>query len=410
MATKSFLLALTATLLCSIVPARSQTPPNLPDGLGKEAVVTYCSGCHGLSRVVASGYPQAYWHTAIRMMLNFSVPIPPDQINLVTDYLAKNFPEKPKPVANIIPGPARIDIQEWQVPIPGSRPHDPLATRDGAIWYTGQMTNRLGRVDPKTGEVKEYPLKTPLTAPHGLVEDKNGNIWFTGNHIAIVGKLDPKTGAVTEYKMPDPEAKDPHSLAFDQSGILWFTLQQSNMIGRLDPSTGEITLVTAPTVRSRPYGIMVNSKGVPFVALFGTNKIARIDPKTMEIREYTLPDARARPRRMAFTSDDVVWYSDFPRGYLGRLDPATGQVTEWQSPGGPKSEPYGIVASKDVLWYSESGTKPNTVVRFDPKTQKFQTWVIPSGGYIVRKMDVNPDGNPVLATSTVNGVALVEVK
>lgn len=410
MLAKSFLLALTAALWCSVLPAHSQTPPNLPDGPGKEAVVSYCSGCHGLNRVANSGYPQAYWHTAIRMMLNFGVPIPPDQINVVTDYLAKNFPEKPKPIANIIPGPARIEIKEWQVPIPGSRPHDPLATRDGAIWYTGQMTNSLGRVDPKTGEIKEYPLKTPLTAPHGLVEDKNGNIWFTGNHISIVGKLDPKTGAVTEYKMPDANAKDPHSLAFDQSGILWFTLQQSNMIGRLDPSTGEIKLLTAPTARSRPYGIMVNSKGVPFVALFGTHKIARIDPKTMEFREYTLPNTSARPRRMAFTSDNVVWYSDFPRGYLGRLDPATGQVTEWQSPGGPKSEPYGIVASRDVIWYSESGTKPNTVARFDPKTQKFQTWVIPSGGYIVRKMDVTRDGNPVLATSTVNGVALVEVK
>jgi virginiamycin B lyase len=85
-------------------------------------------------------------------------------------------------------------------------------------------------------------------------------------------------------------------------------------------------------------------------------------------------------------------------------------VSEWQSPGGPKAEPYGIVAPKDVIWYSESGTKPNTVVRFDPKTQKFQTWAIPSGGYIVRKMDATPDGNPVLATSTINGVALVEVK
>jgi len=410
MLTKLFLLALIAVVLCLTPPARGQTRPNLPDGPGREAVATYCSGCHGLNRVMNSGYPQAYWHTAVRMMLNFEVPIPPDQINLVTDYLAKNFPEKPKPVANIIPGPARIDIREWQVPIPGSRPHDPLATRDGAIWYTGQMTNRLGRVDPKSGQIREYPLKTPLTAPHGLVEDKSGNIWYTGNNQALVGKLDPKTGAVTEYKMPDPKARDPHSLAFDQSGILWFTLQQSNMIGRLDPTTGDIKLLTAPMPRSRPYGVMVSSKGIPFVALFGTNKIARIDPKTMEIREYALPDPKARPRRLALTGDDIVWYSDFPRGHLGRLDPATGQVTEWQSPGGPRSEPYGIVASKGVIWYSESGTKPNTVVRFDPKTQNFQTWVIPSGGYIVRKMDVTPGGNPVLATSTVNGVALVEVK
>jgi virginiamycin B lyase len=407
---KSLLLTLTAALLCPILPARGQTPPNLPDGPGKEAVVTFCSDCHGLNRVAASGYPQAYWNTTVRMMLNFGVPIPPDQVILVTDYLAKNFPEKPMPAAVIIPGPARVDIKEWQVPIPGSRPHDPLATRDGAIWYTGQMTNRLGRLDPKTGQIREYPLKTPQTAPHGLVEDKSGNIWFTGNNISIVGKLDPRTGAVTEYKMPDPKAMDPHSLAFDPSGILWFTLQQSNMMGRLDPRSGEIKLVTAPTPRSRPYGIMMNSKGVPFVVLFGTNKIARIDPGTMEIREFALPDAKARPRRLAFTSDDVVWYTDFARGYLGRFDSATGQVTEWQSPGGPRSRPYGIVAAKDVIWYSESGTKPNTVVRFDPKTRQFQTWAIPSGGYIVRNMDVTPDGNPVLATSTVNGVALVEVK
>jgi virginiamycin B lyase len=412
MSSKPHLPALATVLLCCAFSTHAQQkpPPNLPEGPGKAAVETYCSGCHGLSRVVASSYPQAYWNTVIRMMLNFGVPIPQDQVIPITDYLAKNFPEKPKPVANIVHGPTQVSIKEWQAPTIGSRPHDPLATRDGAIWYTGQLSNKLGRVDPKTGEIREYPLKTPQTAPHGLVEDKQGNIWFTGNHISVIGKLDPKTGNVTEYKMPDPKAKDPHSLAFDQSGILWFTLQQSNMMGRLDPATGEVKLTTSLTPRSRPYGIQVSSKGDPFIVLFGTNKVARVDPQTLAIREYTLPDPKARPRRMAFSKDNAVWYTDFARGYLGRLDPETGEVKEWPSPSGPKAEPYGIVAAKDAIWYSESGVKPNTVVRFDSKTEKFQTWAIPSGGYIVRKMDVTPDGNPVLATSTVNGVALVEIK
>jgi virginiamycin B lyase len=49
-------------------------------------------------------------------------------------------------------------------------------------------------------------------------------------------------------------------------------------------------------------------------------------------------------------------------------------------------------------------------VRFDPKTQKFQSWAIPGGGDIVRNMDVSRDGNPVLANSLVNAVGLVEVK
>jgi virginiamycin B lyase len=155
---------------------------------------------------------------------------------------------------------------------------------------------------------------------------------------------------------------------------------------------------------------MVNSKGVPVVVLFGTNKIATVDPQTMAIKEYTLPNAASRPRRLALTSDELVWYTDFPRGVLGRLDLANGDVKEWPSPGGPKSEPYGISVAKDVLWYSESGTKPNTIVRFDPKTEKFQTWTIPGGGDIVRNMDVTRDGNPLLANSLVNQVGIVEVK
>jgi virginiamycin B lyase len=143
---------------------------------------------------------------------------------------------------------------------------------------------------------------------------------------------------------------------------------------------------------------------------FGTNKVATIDPQTYAIKEYPLPDAAARPRRLAITPDDIVWYTDFARGYLGRLDLATGEVKEWLSPSGPKSEPYGIVWTKGALWYNESGAKPNTIVRFDPKTEVFQSWAIPGGGDIVRNMDVTRDGNPVTANSLVNEVGLVEVR
>ena len=168
----------------------------------------------------------------------------------MTDYLIKNFPERSRPPAAIIDGPAKADIRMWDVPTLGSRPHDPLAARDSSIWWTGQLANKLGRLDPKTGAIREYTLKSPLTGPHGLAEDKSGNIWFTGNSAALIGKLDPSTGLVTEYPLPDASAKDPHTLNFDQSGILWFTVQQANMIGRLDPATGAIKLVTSPTPKS----------------------------------------------------------------------------------------------------------------------------------------------------------------
>jgi virginiamycin B lyase len=129
----------------------------------------------------------------------------------------------------------------------------------------------------------------------------------------------------------------------------------------------------------------------------------------MAIREYPLPNAAARPRRIAIEADDVMWYSDYARGFLGRFDPKTGAVTEWPSPGGPSSRPYAIAMLKGAVWYSESGVTPNTVVRFDPAMQRFQTWTIPSGGGVVRNMMTTRDGNLVLACSAVNRVALVRV-
>src|SRR5437868_15183246 len=133
------------------------------------------------------------------------------------------------------------------------------------------------------------------------------------------------------------------------------------------------------------------------------------DPNTRDIREYPLTDSASRPRRITITRDDIVWYTDFPRGYLGRLDSATGKVTEWPSPSGPKSEPYGISAINDIIWYSESGSTPNTVVRFDPKAAKFQSWAIPGGGNIVRNTSVTAEGNFLLANSLVNGITLVTI-
>jgi virginiamycin B lyase len=386
-------------------PARAQDHAD-----GKKMVDGTCNTCHPLSARVGSGYTPEGWQTVMRMMVNHGAPVQAENIPTMLDYLAKTYPEQPKPEGKLIPGPVKVTMQQWQAPTPGSRPHDPMAARDGSLWYSGQMANVLGRVNPKTGEVKEFPLKTAHSGPHGLKEDKHGNIWYTGNTAALIGKLNPKTGEVTEYPMPDKDAHDPHTLVFDKKGILWFTAQNANRIGRLDPKTGDIKLMTPPTAKSRPYGMALDSRqNNLFVVQFGANSIVRVDTKTLEMKEYKLPDEKARPRRVAITPDDMVWYADYPRGYLGRLNPKTGEVKEWLSPGGPKSAPYGISAIKGVLWYSESETKPGTVVRFDPKTGKFQSWPIPGGGNIVRNTDVTRDGNFVLANSLNNQVTLVRI-
>jgi virginiamycin B lyase len=307
-------------------------------------------------------------------------------------------------------GMLTVQIKEYEVPTPKSRPHDPAIAPDGSLWYTGQGANKLGRLDPKTGQFKEYPLQTAGSGPHGLVADKDGNIWFTAISGGYIGKLDPKSGNITEYRPADGSAIDPHTPAFDHDGILWFTNEETNYIGRLDPKTGKMTLTKLPTPHAVPYGIVILPNNTPVFCEFGTNKLATIDPKTMTVREYALPAAGAHPRRLALAPDGSIYYTDYARGYLGHFDPASGKLLkEWPSPGGDGSEPYGIAITNDgVVWYSESGVKPNTLVRFDPKSEAFSTEQIPSGGGVVRNMVATPDRRLYLACSGVNKVAIVD--
>src|SRR5690348_16542330 len=99
-------------------------------------------------------------------------------------------------------GGVSVSIQEWDVPTPDSRPHDPVVAPDGSLWYTGQAANKLGRLDPQSGQIQEFPLDVEISGPHGLVADAEGNIWFTANFQGYIGKLDPNTGAVTRFPMP----------------------------------------------------------------------------------------------------------------------------------------------------------------------------------------------------------------
>jgi virginiamycin B lyase len=395
------------TFSTTVLAQQEMAPVQLPDGEARAIVEGACIACHQLDYIPDSrGYSHEDWGALISSMIAL-----PDEMNdSIVGYLAENFPKKPGTQPVLISGPVDVNITEWLAPTLGSRPHDPLTAADGSLWWAGQFANRLGRLDPATGDMKEFPLDIADSGPHGLIEDGDGNIWFTGNYQNYMGKLNPNTGEVTEYPVPENEGvRAPHTPIIDQDGIVWFTTP-SGHVGRLDPETEKMTISTAPSPGAFPYGININSKGVPWYVDWRGNRVGRVDPTTGKITEYELPHPDSRPRRIALTPDDVVWYTDYPRGYLGRFDPETSEVKEWLSPGGTSSQPYGIAAIGNILWYVETYSRPNALVRFDTETEEFQTWAIPSGGGVVRHMVATADGNLVLACSAVNRIALVEVE
>jgi virginiamycin B lyase len=301
-----------------------------------------------------------------------------------------------------------VNIVEYVVPTPKAFPHDPAVAPDGALWFTEQKANKIGKLDPKSGRFREYPLKTPDSGPHGLTIDPTGIVWFTASERPYIGALDPETGIVTEHLIGDARVKDTHTPVLGADGSLWFTAERSNVVGKLDTKTGQLAISAVPTENAKPYGIVIGRDGAPYFCEFGTNKIGRIDPNTMSIREFTLPDD-ARPRRIALAPDGSLYFSDFARGRIGRFVPNTNEVHMIASPGGPDSHPYAIAATGDgAIWYVETGSRPNMLVRMRPDTQTFRSAMIPSDGGVVRNMVATPTGELYLAESGVNRVAVAK--
>lgn len=375
---------------------------------GQALVESTCTACHRLNLITrSSGYTYEQWRSLTRTMIDLSAS--PETETLIFNYLAQAYPPNGTRTPKLIAGDTQISFEQWHTPTLGQRSRDPVQAPDGKIWWAGQRANLIGEIDPNTGKMIEYQLP-PNAMPHSVTPDTAGNIWYTGNKNGSIGKLDPKTGKITEYKMPDKNAKDPHTATFDANGILWFTAQHSNMIGRLDPQTGSIKLVTMPTEKSRPYGIKIDAFGNPWVACNGSNCLVKVDPKTMLLTEIKLPNDATKVRRLDIASNGDIWYVNSALGRLGRYVPDTGKITEWPSPSGDKSHPYAIAVVDDIVWYNESGQRPDALVRFDPKTETFQSWAIPSDDFyagIIRHMRPDKDGNLLIHQSSTNKIMRV---
>lgn len=389
-----------ASFVCLAALSPFSSAQTLPDGAGKTLVENTCTSCHSLANITAAaGYDTAdQWYRLISTMIK----LPDAQASTISNYLAEHFPEDKSRRPNLVAGNANIEIIEWTVPTLGQRARDPIEAPDGSIWWTGMWASLTGRLDPDTGVMQEYRLP-PTSRPHSIVPDEDGNIWYTGNSNATIGKLDPASGVVTEFKT---QARDPHSAVFHPNGNLYFTAQGAAMLGRLNPDTGEIKEIDT---QPRPYGIKVAADGTLWVAYNGTNKIGAMDPDSMEVKYYELPDERTRVRRLDLDSEGFVWFVNSTLGKIGRLDPATGDVKQWDSPSGESSHPYALAVIDDVVWYNESGMRPDALVRFDPRTESFQSWAIPSGVGIVRNMWKTEAGDLLIHQSSSNQIGLVKI-
>jgi len=282
---------------------------------------------------------------------------------------------------------AEIEIRQWEVPWPNTRPRDPYVAPDGLVWFVGQGGHYVASLDPDNGEFRRIDLEDGA-GPHTVVVDAEGTPWYAGNRIAHIGRIDPDSGEITTLPTPSPDGRDPHTMAVTPEGNLWFTAQWGNTLGYLDTASGEVSLFDVPTEQARPYGLKLDSAGHPWAVAFGTHKLVTVDPGTQQLTEIDLPREEARPRRLEIDDQDRIWYVDYAGGYLGRYDRATGEFIEWRAPGEAHSRPYAMAQdAQGRMWFSETGVDPVYLVIFDPASESFvQRRAIPGGGGSIRHM------------------------
>jgi virginiamycin B lyase len=274
----------------------------------------------------------------------------------------------------------QLPVQEFRVPA-GSHPHDVAPARDGTVWYTGQHTGELGRLDPRTGDIRHVPLGSG-SAPHGVIVGPDGAAWVTDGGLNAIVRVDGRTHRVRRFPLPTSRYANLNTAVFDRRGMLWFT-GQSGIYGRVDPKTSRVRVWSAPR-GTGPYGITVTPAGAVYYASLAGSHIARIDTRTGRATVLQPPTRGQGARRVWSDSKGRIWVSEWNAGKLARYDPRTRGWREWRLPGA-NPQPYAVyVDDRDIVWLTDFGA--NAIVRFDPRTSRFRVVRLPTPDAAVRQL------------------------
>ena len=361
----------------------------LPEGKGKEELVGRCTACHGIqSRMAATRRDEEHWKRAVAFMREsmgyfLGRSFTDEHAKNVVSYLTTVFgvdsdlPRSPAESPKYESLKTTFSDQALSIVYvdyelgPNRFAWNAAPDNNGSAWmpFYGQ-TNKIGRLNVETGKVEEF--STPERSPagiHSAMAGPDGTVWFTQQATGKLGKFDPRTGQVTEHIQPQTRGADGqprrlsrHTVRVDSKGMVWTT---GSPLTRYDPKTGTYNEFwqDVPNV----YGITLDKDDNVWFAEFREDgKIGRVDAKTLKVIKWAPLTAKARPRRIVVDAEGIVWFGEYEAGKIGRFDPKTEKMTEYPLPG-PSPTPYALaVDGQGYIWYSSRDT--DVLGRLDPKT------------------------------------------
>jgi virginiamycin B lyase len=133
--------------------------------------------------------------------------------------------------------PATGEIKLAKMPRANSRPYGIKIDAEGAPWVSCNGQNCLVKIDPATMALREYLLPEKSTSRR-LDIASDGMIWYVNSSLGRLGRMDPKTGQVKEWPSPSGPKSHPYAIAIIDDAI-WYneSAQRPDALVRFDPAT-----------------------------------------------------------------------------------------------------------------------------------------------------------------------------
>src|SRR5438876_649365 len=343
---------------------------SVPGTHSQKRTLLNCVGCHTLERVVRSTHDSAGFVQALQRMAGYanqSTALRPQRRladrdrELIGEERARFQREQAEWLSaiNLSSGPGwrfalqsllrpsgratRVIITEYDLPRPTIEPHDVVVDADGIAWYSDFGDQRIGKLDPKSGQVTEYPVPELKKGwPTGLLSlrfdrEQNlwaGKMWTQNNGFAAVHRIDLASGKWETFE-PFKDSKRNHNIydvIADSKNNVYFTDFANEHIGRIDAKSGKITLYPTPTPGSSPRRGMMDAQDRLWFAEYRGNRIGLFDPATERFQEWEAPTAWSAPYDIALDRNGEAWTGSMLSDRILRLDPKSGRFVEYLLP------------------------------------------------------------------------------
>jgi streptogramin lyase len=215
---------------------------------------------------------------------------------------------------------------------------------DGALWFTNQNFNTIGRITT-AGTINSY-FDQSSSITWDITTGPDGALWFTNLGNNVIGRIT-ADGVSTFYSRP--QIVGPLDIAVGSDGALWVTNNGNNSIGRIT-TAGVATSFTDSTVDA-PIGITVGRDKALWFTNNGNNSIGRITTAGA-MTNYT-DSTISSPTGITAGPDGALWFTNSGNDSIGRIT-TSGVMTNYTD--STISKPTGITAGPDgALWFTNSG-------------------------------------------------------